>query len=143
MRAIDILLVEDDRGDALLAKRALDRGRGHNTLNVARDGLEALRFLRREGDFVAAPRPDVILLDLNMPRMDGREFLKEMKSDPSLCQIPVVVLTTSDAASDVLRSYELQANCYITKPAELANFYQVMRSIEEFWFGVVKLPSRA
>jgi CheY-like chemotaxis protein len=141
-RAIEILLVEDNPGDVRLIVEALKEGRVRHNLRVAHDGVEALAFLRREGHFVDAPRPDLILLDLNLPRMDGREVLAEVKSDADLKIIPVVVLTTSGAEQDILHSYQLQANCYITKPVDLAQFITVVRSIEDFWLTIVTLPSR-
>ncbi len=139
-KLIDILLVEDDKGDVLLTKKALTNGKIYNTLNVASDGVEALAFLRNENEYVDAPRPDLILLDLNMPRMDGRETLAQIKQDESLRSIPIVVLTTSDSDQDILQSYDLQASCYITKPVDLAQFTSVVRAIKDFWFTIVKLP---
>ena len=123
-----------------LTREALKEGRVANRLSVVSDGVEALSFLRREGPFVDAPRPDLILLDLNLPRMDGREVLGAVKSDPALKRIPIVVLTTSKAEEDVLRSYSLHANCYITKPVDLDQFIGVVRSIDEFWLSIVRLP---
>jgi chemotaxis family two-component system response regulator Rcp1 len=140
-RPVEILLVEDNPGDVRLTIEALRDGKVYNHLNVARDGVEALAFLRREGAFGDAPRPDLILLDLNLPRKDGREVLADIKSDPALRTIPVVVLTTSRAEQDVMRSYELQANCYITKPVDLEQFIIVVQSIENFWLTIVTLPS--
>ncbi len=137
---IDILLVEDDEGDVLLTKKALSNGKIYNSLSVARDGVEALAFLRQEGEYAGVPRPDLILLDLNMPRMDGRETLAQIKQDEDLRSIPVVVLTTSDSDQDILKSYDLQASCYITKPVDLEQFTSVVRAIKDFWFSVVKLP---
>ena len=139
-KLIDILLVEDDEGDVLLTKKALTNGKIYNTLSVAKDGVEALAFLRKEGEHSGAPRPDLILLDLNMPRMDGRETLAQIKQDENLRSIPVVVLTTSDSDQDILQSYDLQANCYITKPVDLKQFTSVVRAIKDFWFTIVKLP---
>ncbi len=139
-RSIDILLVEDNPGDVRLTIEGLKDSRVRNTLHVARDGAEAMQYLRREGQHADAPRPHLILLDLNMPRMDGREVLSEIKSDATLKTIPVVVLTTSRAEQDVLRSYELQANCFITKPVDLDQFLAVVKSIEDFWFTIVTLP---
>ena len=139
-RPIEILLVEDNPGDVRLTMESLKESKVRNNLHVASDGVEAMEFLRRNGRHVGALRPDLILLDLNLPRMDGREVLAEIKSDPKLKTIPVVVLTTSRAEQDVLRSYELQANCYITKPVDLEQFIDVVRSIEEFWFTIVTLP---
>lgn len=139
-RSVEILLVEDNPGDVRLTIEGLKEGKVRNNLSVARDGVEAMQFLRREGQHTGATRPDVILLDLNLPRMDGREVLAAIKSDARLKTIPVVVLTTSRAEQDVLRSYELQANCYITKPVDLEQFLTVVRSIEDFWLTIVTLP---
>ena len=139
-RPIEILLVEDNPGDVRLTVEGLKESKVRNNLHVARDGVEAMEFLRRTGRYGGAVRPDLILLDLNLPRMDGREVLAEVKSDAKLKTIPVVVLTTSRAEQDVLRSYELQANCYITKPADLEQFIAVVKSIEDFWFTIVTLP---
>jgi len=139
-RAIEILLVEDNPGDVRLTVEGLKESKMRNNLHVARDGVEAMEFLRRTGPYSDAMRPDLILLDLNLPRMDGREVLAEVKSDAKLKTIPVVVLTTSRAEQDVLRSYELQANCYITKPVDLEQFIAVVKSIEDFWFTIVTLP---
>ena len=139
-RPIDVLLVEDNPGDVRLTREALKEGKIRNNLHVARDGVEALAFLRREGEHADAPRPDVILLDLNLPRKDGREVLTEVKGDPALRQIPVVILTSSQAEEDICRAYDLHANCYISKPVDLDQFIRVVKSIEEFWFTVVKLP---
>ena len=141
-RPIEILLVEDNPGDVRLTIEGLNEGKVRNNLHVVRDGVEALAFLRRQGAFNNVPRPDLILLDLNLPRMDGREVLAEVKADPALKTIPVVVLTTSRAEQDVLQSYELQANCYITKPVDLEQFITVVRSIEDFWLSIVRLPNR-
>ena len=141
-RPIEILLVEDNPGDVRLTIEGLNEGKVRNNLHVVRDGVEAVAFLRRQGAFNNVPRPDLILLDLNLPRMDGREVLAEVKADPALKTIPVVVLTTSRAEQDVLQSYELQANCYITKPVDLEHFITVVRSIEEFWLSTVRLPNR-
>jgi CheY-like chemotaxis protein len=139
-RPIEILLVEDNPGDVRLTIEGLNEGKVRNNLHVARDGVEALAFLRREGHFVNVVRPDLILLDLNLPRKDGREVLTDIKSDPALKTIPVVVLTTSRAEQDVLDSYALQANCYITKPVALEQFITVVKSIEDFWLTIVTLP---
>jgi CheY-like chemotaxis protein len=138
---IEILLVEDNPGDARLAIEALREAKVGNRLNVVQDGVEAVAFLRREGRHAQAPRPDLVLLDLNLPRKDGREVLAEIKGDADLKRIPVVVLTTSKAEQDILKMYELHANCYITKPVDLDQFMNVVRSIEEFWLTVVKLPT--
>ncbi|EPY01809.1 response regulator [Magnetospirillum fulvum] len=138
----DILLVEDNPGDARLAQEALKEGRMTSRLKVVVDGVEAMAYLRREGIYADSPRPDLVLLDLNLPRKDGRQVLAEMKEDPELRRIPVVVLTTSQAGQDILRSYDLHANCYITKPVDLDRFIAVVRSIEEYWCSVVTLPPR-
>ena len=139
-RPIEILLVEDNPGDVRLTIEALRESKVRNHLSVARDGVEALAFLRSEGAHAEAIRPDLILLDLNLPRKDGREVLAEVKADPDLKTIPVVILTTSRAEQDVLRSYELQANCYISKPVDLDQFITVVKSIEDFWLTIVTLP---
>jgi chemotaxis family two-component system response regulator Rcp1 len=139
-RPIEILLVEDNPGDVRLTMEGLKEGKVRNNLHVARDGVEAMAFLRREGQFENAVRPDLILLDLNLPRKDGREVLTDIKMDPELKTIPVVVLTTSRAEQDVLYSYQLQANCYITKPVDLEQFITVVKSIEDFWLTIVTLP---
>ena len=137
---IEILLVEDNLGDMRLTEEALKEGKVYNNLHWAKDGVEALEFLKREGKHESAPRPDIILLDLNLPRKDGREVLEEIKTDDDLKQIPVVVLTTSKAEEDVLRSYALHANCYVTKPVDLEKFIVVVQSIDRFWLTVVTLP---
>jgi chemotaxis family two-component system response regulator Rcp1 len=137
---IDILLVEDNPGDVRLTIEALKEGKVLNTLSVAVDGVEALSFLYREGLYANAPRPDLILLDLNLPKKDGREVLAEIKSDDKLKCIPVVVLTTSQAEQDIFKSYNLHANCFITKPVDLEQFIVVLQSIEDFWLTIVKLP---
>ena len=139
-RPIEILLVEDNLGDARLTREALREGDVRSELHVARDGIEALAFLRRQGAFKDAPRPDIVLLDLNLPRKDGREVLAEMKADPQLMRIPVVVLTTSESENDIMRCYELHANCYLTKPMELDRFIEVLRAFEGFWLATAKLP---
>ena len=138
-QVLKILLVEDNPGDVRLTMEALKDADVPNRLSVVRDGVEAMEFLRRQGQYVAAPRPDLILLDLNLPRKDGRQ-LKEIKADDMLKRIPVVVLTTSRAEEDILKAYDLNANCYITKPVDLDQFTQVMQAIEVFWMTVVKLP---
>ncbi|HZR46651.1 MAG TPA: response regulator [Candidatus Manganitrophaceae bacterium] len=140
VRPIEILLVEDSPGDVRLTKEALKEGKVLNHLHIAGDGVEALAFLRREGSYAGVPRPDLILLDLNLPRKDGREVLETIKEDPELRRIPVVILTTSSAERDVLQSYDLHANCYVTKPVDLEQFISVVRSVEDFWLTVVKLP---
>jgi two-component system, chemotaxis family, response regulator Rcp1 len=139
---VEILLVEDNPGDVVLVREALSDGKVCNNLHVAVDGVQAMEFLRREGGFAEAPRPDLILLDLNLPRKNGREVLAEIKSDPGLQAIPVVVLTTSKEEEDILRSYQLHANSYITKPVSFGQFLKVMRSIEDFWFEIVRLPGK-
>jgi chemotaxis family two-component system response regulator Rcp1 len=141
-RPVEILLVEDNPGDVRLTIEGLKEGKVHNNLHVVSDGVEAMEFLRRTGKHASAVRPDLILLDLNLPRMDGREVLSAIKSDVTLKTIPVVILTTSRAEQDVLRSYELQANCYITKPVDLEQFIAMVKSIEDFWFTIVSLPHR-
>ncbi len=142
-RPIDILLAEDSPGDVRLTKEALKEAKIHNRLHVANDGVEALAFLRKEGPYADAPTPDLILLDLNMPRKDGREVLGEVKTDDDLKRIPVVILTTSEAEQDIVKTYDLHANCYITKPVDLDQFMEVVRKIEDFWLCVVKLPTTA
>jgi CheY-like chemotaxis protein len=139
-RPVEILLVEDSPSDTELTVEALKEAKIHNHLSVVEDGVDAMEFMRRQGRFASAPRPDLIMLDLNLPRKDGREVLAEMKSDPDLKTIPVVVLTTSRADQDVLRAYQLSANCYITKPVDFDQFLNVVRSIESFWLFVVTLP---
>ncbi len=140
-KAIEILLIEDNAGDARLAREALLDAKVRNHLTWMPDGVEALAFLRREGPHTAAPRPDLILLDLNLPRKDGREVLSEIKGDQKLKRIPVVILTTSQAEEDVLRAYHLNANCYISKPVDLDQFMKVVKTIEDFWLTIVKLPA--
>lgn len=135
-----ILLVEDNEGDARLAMEALKDGKINNELHHVKDGVEAMCFLNKEGVFKDAPRPDIILLDLNMPRMDGREVLEELSKDLKLRGIPVIVLTTSQSDIDIAKSYNLSANCYISKPVDFEQFLDVVRSIEHFWFSVVSLP---
>jgi two-component system, chemotaxis family, response regulator Rcp1 len=135
-----ILLVEDNDGDVRLTREALAEGKVHNRLIVASDGIEALSVLRKLGAYADTPRPDLILLDLNLPRKDGRQVLAEIKQDPELMRIPVVVLTTSKAEEDILRTYNLHANCYITKPVDFDKFVSVIRTIDEFWLSVVRLP---
>ncbi|MBN3962679.1 response regulator [Nostoc sp. NMS8] len=137
---IEILLVEDSPEDADLTVEILGDAKVLNRIHVVEDGVEALKFLRQQGDYANAPRPDLILLDLNLPRKDGREVLAELKADPDLKLIPVVVLTTSGADEDILRTYTLNANCYVTKPVSLEEFAKVIRSIEFFWLVAVKLP---
>jgi chemotaxis family two-component system response regulator Rcp1 len=142
MSPIQILLVEDNLGDVRLTEEALKDAKVHTLLNVARDGVEAIAFLRKTGKFADAPSPDIILLDLNLPKMNGLEVLKEVKNDESLRVIPVVVVTSSKAEEDVAKSYHLHANCYITKPIDFTQFVLMVQSIENFWFTVVRLPNR-
>jgi len=137
---IEILLVEDNPGDARLAAEALKENKVRNNLYHAKDGVEAMDFLRRRGEYAGVPVPDLILLDLNLPRKDGREVLEEIKDDPELRLIPVVVLTTSAAERDLIRTYDLHANAYVIKPIDLNRFIEVVRAIENFWFTIVKLP---
>lgn len=140
-RAIDILLVEDDPGDELITREAFEHNKLKNRLHVAHDGEEGLNYLYRRGEFADAPRPDLILLDLNLPKYDGRQLLEKVKSDPDLAQIPVVVLTTSSAEEDILKSYKLHANAYVTKPVDLDQFMKAVRQIDEFFVQVVRLPT--
>ncbi len=137
---IQVLLVEDDPGDVLITREAFEENKVRNQLNVVNDGVKALAYLRREGGYADAPRPDLILLDLNLPKMGGHEVLEQIKSDADLQRIPVVVLTTSDAEEDVLRSYNLHANAYVTKPVDFERFLSVVRQIDDFFVSVVKLP---
>src|SRR3990172_1402314 len=139
-KPIEILLVEDNPGDVRLTQEALRDGKVRNSMHVAADGVEALAFLRREGKFADPLRPDVILLDVNLPKKDGREVLAEIKTDRDLRRIPVVVLTTSEAEEDILRAYNLYANAYVAKPVDLDKFIAVVKSIEDFWLEIVKLP---
>jgi CheY-like chemotaxis protein len=141
-KIIDVLLVEDDPGDVLMTREAFEDNKLRNRLSVVSDGVSALEFLRKEGDHVDAPTPDLILLDLNLPRMDGREVLQALKADADLRSIPVVVLTTSEAEEDVVRSYSLHANAYVTKPVDFDRFIEVVRQIDEFFVEVVRLPGR-
>ncbi|MBA3460644.1 MAG: response regulator [Deltaproteobacteria bacterium] len=139
-KEIEILLVEDNPGDVRLTQEALREGKVKNRLHIARDGVEAMEFLRRQGKHASATRPDLVLLDLNLPRKDGREVLAEIKADPDLKTLPVVVLTTSTAEADILKTYSLHANCYIQKPVDLDQFVTVVKSIDDFWLTVVRLP---
>jgi chemotaxis family two-component system response regulator Rcp1 len=139
-RPIDILLVEDNPGDVRLTQEALRNNKVRNNMTVAQDGAEALAILRREGQYADSPRPDLILLDLNLPKIDGREVLRQIKEDEELRRIPVVILTTSTNEQDVLQAYGLHANCYVAKPVELEQFMEVVKSIEGFWLTVVTLP---
>ncbi|MGA2745014.1 MAG: response regulator [Candidatus Sulfotelmatobacter sp.] len=141
-RPIEILLVEDNPGDVDLTREMVEASKVRNVIRNVSDGVEALAYLRREPPYTAAARPDLILLDLNIPKKDGRTVLSEIKQDADLKDIPVVVLTTSEAESDILKSYQLHANCYITKPVDLGKFTTIIRSIEDFWLTVVKLPRR-
>jgi CheY-like chemotaxis protein len=141
-RQVEVLLVEDDPGDVLMTKEAFQDYKVKNQLHVVNDGTEAMAFLRREGAHASAPRPDLVLLDLNLPKMDGREVLQAIKSDAELASIPVVVLTTSEAEEDVLRSYSLHANAYVTKPVDFERFIEVVRQIDDFFVTVVRLPNR-
>jgi len=140
-RPVEILLVEDNPAHADLTREALREGKVNNNLHVAGDGEEAMDFLYRRGKFSGASRPDIILLDLNLPRKDGREVLAEVKSDPSLRNIPVVIMTTSSAEEDIAKSYQLNVNCYITKPVDMEKFIDVVKAIDHFWFSIVSLPS--
>lgn len=142
VRPIEILLVEDNPGDVRLTKEALADAKVANHLEVACDGIDAMQYLRKAGKYHCAARPDLILLDLNLPKMDGRQVLNEIKADPELRRIPVVVITSSEAEQDIARSYDLHANCYVSKPLDLARFIQVVKSIEDFWMTIVKLPSQ-
>ena len=142
VKPIEILMVEDNEGDARLAREAMRESKMKNSLHHVADGEAAMAFLRQEGRFADAPRPDLIMLDLNLPRKSGQEVLAEIKSDPDLKRIPVVILTVSSDEVDILRSYNLHANCYITKPLDLAQFMTVVKSIEDFWLTIVKLPNR-
>jgi CheY-like chemotaxis protein len=141
-KIIDVLLIEDDPGDVLMTREAFEDNKLRNRLSVVSDGVSALQFLRKEGEHVEAPTPDLILLDLNLPRMDGREVLQALKADDGLRSIPVVVLTTSEAEEDVVRSYSLHANAYVTKPVDFDRFIEVVRQIDEFFVEVVRLPGR-
>jgi len=142
LNAIDVLLVDDDPGDTLMIREAFEHNKVKNALECVADGVQAIQYLRREGEYANASRPDLILLDLNLPRKDGREVLAEIKGDPQLATIPVVVLTTSHAEEDVLRSYQLHANAYVTKPVDFERFIEVVRQIDEFFVTVVKLPGQ-
>ena len=141
-RLVEILLVEDNPGDVLLTREALKEGKVLNNLHVAHDGEEALKFLHKEDPYQDVPTPDIVLLDLNLPKVNGREVLAEVKSDPVLRRIPVVVLTTSQAEEDIIRSYDLHANCYIAKPLDLDQFITVIKTVEDFWVSIVKLPNK-
>jgi len=142
LNVIEVLLVEDDPGDVVLIREAFEHNKVYNALHHVSDGVQALEFLRREGDYSAAPRPDLMLLDLNLPRKDGRQVLAEVKEDAGLRTIPVVVLTTSEAEEDILRSYDLHANAYVSKPVDFDRFIEVVRQIDDFFVSVVRLPNR-
>ncbi len=139
-QAFDILLVEDNPGDVFLTQEAFRESRYEHRISVAEDGDEAMQFLRREGNFRNAPAPHLILLDLNLPKKDGRELLAEVKSDPALQHIPVIILTTSEADQDITHAYKLHANCYLTKPIQMDAFLKMIRSVEDFWLNIVRLP---
>ena len=141
-RPIEILLVEDNPGDVRLTQEVLKEGKVHNKLSIVENGVQALSFLNKEDGYHDAPTPDLILLDLNLPKKDGREVLLEIKKDQQLRKIPVVVLTTSQAEEDILKVYDLNANCYVSKPVDLGQFIDVVKSIEDFWLSIVKLPTR-
>lgn len=140
-RPIEILLVEDSPGDVRLTQEVFRDGKVHNNLSVVEDGVQALAFLRKQSPYTHTPHPDLILLDLNLPKKDGRAVLEEIKSDEKLRRVPVVILTTSSAEEDIIRAYDLHANCYISKPIDLEQFIQVVKFIEQFWLTIVKLPS--
>ena len=139
-KPVEILLAEDNPGDVVLTEKALKQGKLANNLHVTTDGVEALQFLRQKGEYADAVQPDLILLDLNMPRKDGQDVLEELQADEALCRIPVVVLTSSESEEDIARSYELNANAYLTKPVDFDGFIEIIDRIEEFWFQVVKFP---
>jgi len=142
MKHIEVLLVEDDPGDADLTQEFLSQSKVVVNINLVEDGVQAMAYLRQEGEYADAARPDLILLDLNLPRKDGREVLQDVKNDDNLKRIPIVVLTTSDADEDILKSYNLGANCFVTKPVGLKEFAKIVQTIEDFWFTIVKLPPR-
>jgi CheY-like chemotaxis protein len=142
LRVVEVLLVEDDPGDVLMTREAFAQFKVRNQLHVVNNGVDAMAFLHREGEYADAPSPDLVLLDLNLPRMDGREVLAAIKDDPDLRRIPVVVLTTSDAEEDVVRSYSLHANAYVTKPVDFERFIEVVRRIDDFFVSIVRLPAR-
>ena len=139
-KPVEILLAEDNPGDVMLTKKALEQGKVANNLHVVTDGVEALEYLRQEGEYADEPRPDLVLLDLNMPRKDGQDVLEELQDDPDLRRIPVVVLTSSESEEDIAKSYELNANAYLTKPVDFDGFIDIVNRMENFWFKVVKLP---
>jgi CheY-like chemotaxis protein len=140
LRTVEILLAEDNPGDAKLTEKALDQAKLANNLHIVEDGVEAMAFLNQEGEYEDAPRPDLVLLDLNMPRMGGEEVLEEIKDDPDLKRLPVVILTSSEAEEDIIKSYDLHANAYLTKPVEFDGFIDIVNTLENFWLEVVKLP---
>jgi chemotaxis family two-component system response regulator Rcp1 len=142
LNPIDILIVEDNPGDARLIKEVLNEHKIYNSLFIVSDGVEAMNFLQKKGKYKDSPKPDLIILDLNLPKKDGREVLADIKADDNLKRIPVVIMTISQAEADILKSYNLHANCYITKPIDLNQFIKVIKSIEEFWFSIVKLPTK-
>lgn len=142
MKLIDILVVEDNSGDARLIREVMKDNKIFSSFYLAKDGVEAMEFLNRKGKFKTSPKPDLIILDLNLPKKDGREVLSEIKNDEKLKHIPIVIMTISQAEEDILRSYNLHANCYITKPIDLNQFIKVVKSIEDFWFSIVKLPPK-
>ena len=139
-KPVEVLLAEDNPGDVMLTKKALEQGKLANNLHVVTDGVEALEYLRQDGEYADEPRPDLVLLDLNMPRKDGQDVLEELQDDPELGRIPVVVLTSSESEEDIARSYELNANAYLTKPVDFDGFIEIVDRMENFWFKVVKLP---
>ena len=139
-KPVEVLLAEDNPGDVMLTKKALEQGKIANNLHVVTDGVEALQFLRQDGEYADEPRPDLVLLDLNMPRKDGQDVLEELQEDPDLRRIPVVVLTSSESEEDIAKSYELNANAYLTKPVDFDGFIEIVNRMENFWFKVVKLP---
>ena len=141
-KPVEILLAEDNPGDVMLTRKALEQGKLANNLHVTTDGVDALEFLRQDGEYEDAPRPDLILLDLNMPRKDGQEVLEELRADDELRRIPVVVLTSSESKEDIVRSYELNANAYLTKPVDFDGFVEIVNRLENFWFQVVKFPEK-
>ena len=141
-KPVEILLAEDNPGDVMLTRKALEQGKLANNLHVTTDGVDALEFLRQDGEYEDAPRPDLILLDLNMPRKDGQEVLEELRADDDLRRIPVVVLTSSESEEDIVRSYELNANAYLTKPVDFDGFVEIVNRLENFWFQVVKFPEK-
>jgi len=139
-KPVEVLLAEDNPGDVMLTKKALEQGKIANNLHVVTDGVEALQFLRQDGEYADEPRPDLVLLDLNMPRKDGQDVLEELQEEPDLRRIPVVVLTSSESEEDIAKSYELNANAYLTKPVDFDGFIEIVNRMENFWFKVVKLP---